>query len=321
MLDEAKKELINIFANRVAFHKIECMVYSSDLATLPGIINKQIATQPDAVVQPKSNDELLALLDLAMKYGIPLTPRGSGTAGYGGAVPTRGGIVVDFSRMNRILDINKDNSTTTVEPGVIWNDLEIKLRSHGLALRLYPSSAISSTVAGLLANGGGVGIGSFEYGYLKNNIVEAEVLTTKGLRRFTTINLDLIEGMAGTNGFISKIKLLVRDSDREVPVVAVFHSLSELVNTCKELRESELALWEVSFKDKLYVQLTEEATENNSHHATLHHSVKRLKLPEDKFIAMFVYPEIRTADIKNRLLSIINSRGGELVGEDLSRFV
>lgn len=78
--------------------------------------------------------------------------KGSGTAGYGGAVPARAGIVVDFHRLNRIIDINRETKTTTVESGVVWNELETELRSCGLALRLYPGSGTSATVGGWIAN-------------------------------------------------------------------------------------------------------------------------------------------------------------------------
>ena len=95
MLAKEEQELISIFGERVAFHGIERMLYSSDLGALPELVKKQINTNPDAVVQPNSNDELRALVNLAIKYKSPLIPRGSGTAGYGGAIPTRGGIVAD----------------------------------------------------------------------------------------------------------------------------------------------------------------------------------------------------------------------------------
>ena len=159
VLQKVQKELVDIFGERVAFHEIERMLYSSDLGALPELARKQINTYPDAVVQPNSSDDLSALVNLAMKYRTPLISRGSGTAGYGGAVPIRGGIVVDFNRLNRVIEINEEKKTVTVEPGVVWKELEIELRSRSLALQLYPGSAISATVGGWIGNGGGVGIG------------------------------------------------------------------------------------------------------------------------------------------------------------------
>lgn len=151
---DVRKELLEIFNKRVAFHEIERMLYSSDVEPLPDIIKKLVTSNPDAVVQPSSTEELTALLDLCFKYGIPLVPRGAGTSWLGGCVPTKGGIVADFYRMNKIIEIDKEKRAVIVQPGTIWKNLETELRTQGLALRLYPSSAISSTVGGWIANGG-----------------------------------------------------------------------------------------------------------------------------------------------------------------------
>lgn len=240
MLKE-EKELIDIFGDRVALNRIERMLYSSDLGALPELAKSQIDAMPDAVVQPENNDELKALVALASKYKTPLVSRGSGTAGYGGAIPTRGGIVVDFYRLNRVIDIDTEKETVAVESGVVWNDLETELRGHGLALRLYPGSAISATVGGWIANGGGAGIGSFEYGYIKDNILEIEIITPKGTMKLTGDEIDLVYAMAGTTGFLSRITLMVRDSDDDIPILGAFPGLQDLIAVFSELREKKLS--------------------------------------------------------------------------------
>jgi len=320
LLAKEEQELISIFGDRVAFHEIERMLYSSDLGALPELVKKQINTNPDAVVQPNSSDDLRALVNLAMKYKTPLIPRGSGTAGYGGTVPTRGGIVVDFHRLNRIIDINEERKTVTVESGVVWEDLETELRSHGLALRVYPSSAISATVGGWIANGGGVGIGSFEYGYIKDNIAKVEIITPKGTVKLTGDEIDLVDGMAGTTGFISRVTLMVRDSEGDIPVLGAFPSLESLAAVFKELKESKLALWEVSYKDTLHVQLTRKAVEKQAKRSPIPSEAKEPKLPEDKFIVMFVYPKSRGSKVRDGLLDIVKAYRGEVLDEGLARF-
>lgn len=320
MLAKEEQELINIFGDRVAFNQIERMLYSSDVGALPELAQKQINTSPDAIVQPNSSDDLKALVNLAMKYKTPLIPRGSGTAGYGGAVPTRGGIVVDFHKLNRIIDINKKKKTATVESGVVWNDLETELRSHDLALRLYPGSAVSATVGGWIANGGGVGIGSFEYGHIKDNILAVEIITPKGTIKLTGDEIDLVDGMAGTTGFISWVTLAVRDSERDVPVLGAFPSLEDLIAVFEELREKKLPLWEVGYRDPLHVQLTHEAVETQAKRLPVHREVNELRLPQDKFIGMFVYPESRGGKVRDELLSVVAAHGGEVLDEKLARF-
>jgi FAD/FMN-containing dehydrogenase len=229
MQHNIKQQLIDLFGDRVAFHRIERLLYESDLASLPKMITDRIKTVPDAVVHPLNSQELAALVQLAVLHKIPLVPRGAASAGYGGAVPTKGGIVVDFSRMNKIIHLDTEKKTITVEPGVIWNDLEKELRAHDLALRLYPGSAISATVGGWIANGGGIGIGGFEYGYLKDTILELELITPAGTEKIDGDSLDFVEGMTGTTGFISRATLLIRKAEKDIPVVAAFASFEALV--------------------------------------------------------------------------------------------
>ncbi len=82
----------------------------------------------------------LSLVMWAVKHDIPLTPRGKATSGYGGVLPVKKGVVVDFHRMNRVIKVNPDDRTATVQAGVIWEKLDRELGKQGLTLRLYPSS-------------------------------------------------------------------------------------------------------------------------------------------------------------------------------------
>jgi len=311
MLRELQKELVRIFGERVAFHRIERMLYSCDLEVLPGLIANQIQTLPDAVVQPNSPDELIALIELAVRYRIPLVPRGTGTAGYGGAVPTKRGIVVDFYRMNRIYDVNGEAKTVTVDPGVVWNELDAELHNHDLALRLYPGSGISSTVAGWVANGGGVGIGSFEYGYFKDNIVEVEIITPKGVKKLSGDELALVYGMAGVTGFISGLTLWLKGYDDSVPIVGAFPTPDGLLGAFQEVEKDGLALWHISYRSPLHVRLTEQAIEEQLKQFPTAASSEKPRLPENKFIATFVYPRSRKVQVESRLLNIIKTYGGE----------
>jgi Fe-S oxidoreductase/FAD/FMN-containing dehydrogenase len=319
MIEEVKEKLKNIFGERVAFHQIERMLYSNDLGTLPELVKNQIVTNPDAVVQPNNNDEIKELLNIGTKYHIPLIPRGSGTAGYGGAVPTKGGIVADFYRMKKLIDINKEKRTITVEPGIVWNDLEAELQTHDFSLRLYPGSAISATVGGWIANGGGVGIGSFEYGF-NDNIHEVEIVTPKGTRRLTGDDLDFVYGMGGTTGFISQVTLRVRNSEDDIAVLGAFYNLEDLFGAFKEISEKKLPLWDVTFRDPKHVQLSHQAVKKEGERFSIHREVKEPSLPQGKFIVMFVYPKSREDDVKDKLLSIVKTYSGEVLDDELARF-
>ncbi len=319
MLTKKEQKLIDIFGERVAFHQIERMLYSCDVGDLPGLIKNQISTIPDAVVQPESSAELVALVNIAIEYNTPLVPRGAGTAGYGGAVPTKGGIVVDFSRMKKIIGMDKEKKTVTVEAGVLWNDLEMELRTKDMALRLYPSSAISSTVGGWIASGG-VGIGSFEYGSIKDNVLEVEIVTPKGTKRLRSDDLDLVYGMDGITGLISQITLMVRNSEDDIPILAAFPDLDSLMTTFNKLIENKLPLWHVVYRDALHVQLTREAVEKQAKRAITPRHEQEPKLPEGKLIAMFVYPSGREKRVKDKIFTMVKDSGGEVLDDVLAKF-
>src|SRR5512136_1603072 len=129
------------FGKRATFDLTERRLYGHDVAAIPSLLRPVIGdTTPDAVVQPETKEELVTLMRWAAENRVPLTPRGKGSSGYGGAVPVRKGVVVDFRRMNRVLDINPSAQTVTVEAGIIWEKLDKELEKHALTPRLYPSS-------------------------------------------------------------------------------------------------------------------------------------------------------------------------------------
>ena len=103
--------------------EMDLMLYSYDAS-----LDK---AKPDVVVLPDSTVEVSKIMTLAHNEKIPILGRGSGTNLTGGTVPVKGGIVVHFSRMNRILEIDYDNRTATVEPGVITLDLQTEVLKNG----------------------------------------------------------------------------------------------------------------------------------------------------------------------------------------------
>lgn len=319
MQDEFKKEIVAIFDGRVAFHRTERMLYSTDIGFLPAIARGQINTMPDAVVQPVNHGEIKDLIKLAGKYKTPLVPRGAATSGYGGVLPVRGGIVVDFTRMNRIIEIDTKTGIVSVEPGVRWNDLEKELLKKDLALRLYPGSAISATVGGWIATGGGVGLGSFEYGYLKDNIVEIELITPDGTMTLTGDKIDLVNGMAGTTGFIVKVAVRTRQAVTDVPVLAAFDTIEDMTGLFSELKASKLGLWEAGFRNPLHVDLSRKAEEKQDSQFIEHSETKQPGLPAGKFLALLVYPGSREASVKGPLLKLIAANKGQVLDDRLAK--
>ncbi len=154
-------------------------LYSHDIAALPGIVNDVLNPNAMAVAQPTTTEIVSNLLQFCKKENIPVVPRGHGTSGYGGALPTRGGLVVEMTRMNEIYNIDREAMTVEVGAGIIWAKLLEDLEDENLTVAAYPSSAPSSTVGGWVAAGGS-GIGSTKYGGIKEQVVDLEVVLPDG---------------------------------------------------------------------------------------------------------------------------------------------
>ncbi len=302
----------------MAFHKMERLLYSTDIGFLPALARATINTMPDAVVQPLNPGEIADLISLAGKYKTPLVPRGAATSGYGGVLPVRGGIVVDFTRMNRIIDIDAQTGIAAVEPGVRWNDLEKELRKKGLALRLYPGSAISATVGGWIATGGGVGIGSFEYGYLKDNLVEVELITAARTMTLSGDKIDLVNGMAGTTGFISRVSLRTRQAADDVPVLASFQTVEDISSLFGKLKTAGIPLWEAGFRNPLHVELSDRAEKQQDDQFVKHDDHHKQELPAGRFMALFVYPADREGSVRDPLRKLIEAHSGQVLHETLA---
>ncbi|TFG97894.1 FAD-binding oxidoreductase, partial [Candidatus Thorarchaeota archaeon] len=154
-------------------------LYSTDIAALPGIVNDVLNPHAVAVAQPTTTEVVSNLLKYCKQHDIPVVPRGHGTSGYGGALPTRSGLVVEMTRLNEIHHIDRDNMTVEVGSGIIWGKLIEDLEDEGLTVAAYPSSAPSSTVGGWVAAGGS-GIGSTKYGGIAEQVVDLEVVLPDG---------------------------------------------------------------------------------------------------------------------------------------------
>ena len=130
----------------------------------------------EVMIQPASVEQLLAVIKLAVRERIPITPRGAGTGNYGQSVPIHGGILISTRQMNRILEITPEFAH--VEAGVILYNIEMAAREIGAELRFFPSTLPTATAGGFLA-GGSAGLGSIMYGNLwdHENVPNATIIT------------------------------------------------------------------------------------------------------------------------------------------------
>ncbi len=104
--------------------------------------------QADVIVRPGTVDEVRAVVQLAVRQGIPLTARGAGTGNYGQGVPMHGGIMLNLRRLDRILELT--TAAARVEAGTLLNTIEQSARTVGAELRFYPSTLLTATAGGFL---------------------------------------------------------------------------------------------------------------------------------------------------------------------------
>ncbi len=315
-----REELERIFGDRVTFDQVERMLYSHDVANLPGAVEKMVLRTADAVVQPETVEEVVELVRFARANRIPLTPRGAGTSGYGGVIPIKKGIVVAFTRMKKIKRIDRENMTVTVEPGIVWTKLEEELKKHGLALRLYPSSAPGATVGGWVGEGGS-GIGSYEYGYFSDNVVEIKAVTPEGeLKTFRGDNLAIINRAEGITGFAVEITLIVRELDEEKKVLAAFKDFRKLVNSIKQINDAGLPVWHINFTTADFVSNKAEAVELAAMMAVHGRPAGREDIhpPRDRHLLMIVYPGKRDAEISAGLMEILRANEGQVLTDKVA---
>ena len=251
----------------VATDAFERMLYSHDVAPLPSLLSSVFETIPDAIARPESSEELSQIMRLASENGVPVVPRAAASWALGGVIPTKGGIVLDLVKLNRIGEFSADESCVEVEAGVVFKDLMAHLSDKGLSVLSCPTSAPSSTVGGWVSTGGN-GLGSLKYGPISEQVIELEIVTPAGeikrvSKNSTHPEINLFFGTEGQFGVITKVKLGIRKKPEKQIVRGLYTTghkeLAELVAELKGLPyvlvilDSDL----MSFKDKLHDRKTE----------------------------------------------------------------
>lgn len=314
--DALRSYLSNRFGSRVSFDRVERKLYGHDIAVFPSLFRPLIGkTIPDGVVQPESEQELLDLVKWARDEGVALTPRGKASSGYGGVLPLKKGIVVDFYRMNRVIAIDAANLTATVQGGVIWERLDKELAKEGLTLKLYPSSYPSSTAGGWLAQGG-AGIGSYESGWFRENVLSARVVMPNGeVRTLTGSDLDLVSDACGTTGFISEMTVRVQPLEDMEVIALGAPKARDLQGLAQFFIAKETPLWSLMFINPKMAELKNK-TPLAEHDA--HPVEERVSLPET-YIVVLAFRK-KDHDVVMRHMSVgLVQNNARLLGDDIAR--
>ena len=240
----------------------ERYAYSQDAANTPDI--KQIA---DAVVFAKTIEEVQKIVKTAAKHKIPIICRGAGTNVVGACTVEHGGIILNFSKMNKILEINRQNMTARVQPGVIVGELQKQAEALGLYYPPDPSNLAVSTIGGSIAQSS-AGARTFKYGSTKDYILDMKVVMANGeilqtgsntIKNATGYNLgSLFIGSEGTLGIVveATIKLIPKPQTRQV-IMAYFDRISEAVDAVDTIIEQQIYPTTIDFMDRNAIRTVE----------------------------------------------------------------
>ncbi len=259
-VDELRKELSS---ENVLSELEERYAYAQDASNSLNIYNI-----PDAVVFVRDTKDVVNVINKADKYKIPVICRGAGTNTVGACRVEHGGIILNFSKMNKILEINKENMTAKVQPGVILGDLQDEVEKLGLFYPPDPSNLRVSTIGGSIAQSS-AGAKAFKYGATKNYILDLEIVTAKGevirtgtetVKNATGYNLTgLFIGSEGTLGIITEatLRLIVKPESANV-IMAYFDKVSDAVYAVNKIIENKITPATIDFMDINAIRTVEE---------------------------------------------------------------
>jgi glycolate oxidase len=223
---------------------------------------------PDMVAHPSSAQEVSRLISLANEALLPVVPRGAGTGLTGGALAVDGGLIVTTSRMNRILEIDPDNLTALVEPGVFNGELQKASAEYGLFFPPDPASMEFSTLGGNAAENAG-GPRAVKYGVTRDYVMALEVVMPTGeivhtgsasIKSVTGYDLTrLIVGSEGTLGIITKLLLkLIPVPETVGTMLAAFSEIDTAAKAVARIMSSRVTPSTLEFMDRTAVECVKE---------------------------------------------------------------
>jgi FAD/FMN-containing dehydrogenase len=179
----------------------------------------------DAIVSPKSEDEVIRVLAACHRHGVPVTPRGSGTGNYGQAMPLSGGVVLSLADMNQVKSIAPGR--VVAGPGAVLAEIDRAARAHsGQELRMSPSTYNTASIGGFVAGGSG-GVGSVRWGGLRDlgNVMRLRIVTMEAEPKAMELTgEDVLKVMHayGTNGIITEVEMPLTSSYDWVDAIVGF---------------------------------------------------------------------------------------------------
>ncbi|WP_420480326.1 glycolate oxidase subunit GlcD [Geobacillus genomosp. 3] len=260
--NEAKKRLIQVVgAENYDDTKAGRLVYSYDATP-------QFQSLPDAVIAPRNTKEVAEIAKICNEYRIPIVPRGSGTNLCAGTCPVEGGIVLLFNHMNRILEIDEENLTATVQPGVVTLDLAKAVEEKGLFYPPDPGSMKISTIGGNISENSG-GLRGLKYGVTRDYVLGLEVVLANGdvVRTGGKLAKDvagydltrLFVGSEGTLGIVTEATLkLIPMPETKQTMLALYQDLEAAARSVSKIIANKIIPATLEFLDQPTLEVVED---------------------------------------------------------------
>ncbi len=253
--DAARAAFIERFGERFSTTDAIRDHHARDESAYPPIL-------PDGVLFPKDTDDVVAAVRLCTEHNVPLIPFGIGSSIEGHVLPVEGGITLDFRDMNRVLAIQAEDFTVTVQPGVIRTQLNDEIRHTGLFFPIDPGAHAS--IGGMTATRAS-GTNAVRYGTMRDNVLSLKVVTASGdvirtssRARKSSAGYDLTHlyvGSEGTLGVIVEITLRVYPLPEAVTAaVCSFPTLRNAVQAVIDIMQSGVPVARVEFMDERAVR-------------------------------------------------------------------
>lgn len=258
----ALRDLQRAVGPRAVLHRAaDLLLYEYD-----GSIDKG---RPECVVFPRRTEEVVEVVRIAADHSLPLVGRGAGTGLSGGVIPTRGGVMIGFSRMNRILEVDYENECAVVQPGVVNLDITRAVQGEGYYYAPDPSSQKACTIGGNVAENAG-GPHTLIYGVTTNHVLGLEavlpdgtVLRTGGKEQdLPGYDLTgLLTGSEGTMALVTEVTVrLMRAPEAVETLLAVYDRAEDAAATVGELTARAITPAAVEMLDGVMLRMVEEAT-------------------------------------------------------------
>jgi len=227
-----------------------------------------LSSLPDAIVIPQTKEEISAILALANEEHFAIVPRGSGSGLSGGSIPVDNSIVMLMSHWNRILEVDTENLTVLVQPGVITADIHTAVEKLGLFYPPDPGSMNICTIGGNVAENAG-GLRGLKYGVTKNYVLGLETVLPSGeiivsggkvVKDVAGYNLkDFFVGSEGTLGVFTKILLkLIPKPDTSKTMLAFFQTRNAAADAVSAIIAAHIIPATIEFLDQTTIKCVEE---------------------------------------------------------------